>query len=209
MQMRARVPVATLWVAPDRPRPVDRPAVADVLDAHPDDGEDGNGRLGLHGRVHTQVLAGEPVTVVGDDAAYPGWVEVVCPWQPSSLDERGYPGWLREAHLIGDDTGGHDDAPEDESWAARPGPDGRADLALAREHLGLPYLWGGTSRMGPARVATSSTESWDGCSPGTPTTSRRRPYRWMPPTPTPATCTSSPGPARRRITSGSSPAHTG
>lgn len=157
MQMRVRVPVATLWVAPDRPRPVDGPAVADLpdvpawlaaLDAHPDDGDDGDGRLGLHGRVHTQVLAGEPVTVVGDDAAYPGWVEVVCPWQPSSLDERGYPGWLREAHLIGDDTGGHDDAPEDESWAARPGPDGRADLALAREHLGLPYLWGGTSPLG-------------------------------------------------------------
>ena len=57
---------------------------------------------------------------------------MVCPWQPSSLDPRGYPGWLREAHLIGDDTGGHDDAPEDESWAVRPGPDGRADLALAR-----------------------------------------------------------------------------
>jgi len=157
MQMRVRVPVATLWVAPDRPRPVDGPAVADLpdvpawlaaLDAYPDDGDDGDGRLGLHGRVHTQVLAGEPVTVVGDDAAYPGWVEVVCPWQPSSLDERGYPGWLREAHLIGDDTGGHDDAPEDESWAARPGPDGRADLALAREHLGLPYLWGGTSPLG-------------------------------------------------------------
>src|SRR4051794_14310225 len=157
VQMRVRVPVATLWVDPDRPRPVDAPALADVpdaaawltaLDAHADDGEEGDGRLGLHGRVQTQLLAGEPVIVVGDDPAHPGWVEVVCPWQPSSLDLRGYPGWLREAHLIGDDTGGHGDAPEDESWAARPGPDGRADLALAREHLGLPYLWGGTSPLG-------------------------------------------------------------
>ena len=161
MRMRVRVPVTTLWVAPDRPRAVDAPAVADrpdvagwltALDAHAGDDEagdeSGDGRLGLHGRIHTQVLAGEPVTVVGGSPAYPGWVEVVCPWQPSSLDPRGYPGWLRETHLIGDDTGGHDDAPEDESWAVRPGPDGRTDLALAREHLGLPYLWGGTSPLG-------------------------------------------------------------
>ena len=84
--------------------------------------------------------------MTGDDRAYPGWVPVVCPWQPSSLDPRGYPGWLREAHLIGDDTGGHDDAPEDESWAVpwarwsgRPGPGPRAPgapLPLGR-HLPL------------------------------------------------------------------------
>ncbi|MEO7235136.1 MAG: C40 family peptidase [Lapillicoccus sp.] len=163
--MRVVVPVTTLWVSPDRPRAVDAPAVADVpdhtawlaaLDRHPDDGVDGDGRLGLHGRTLTQAVAGEPVLL--DDApdayrsaprrASAGWVPVVLPWQPSSLDPRGYPGWLRRAHLIPDDTGGHGDGPEDDTWAARPGPDGRADLAFARAHLGLGYLWGGTSPEG-------------------------------------------------------------
>ena len=84
MRMRVRVPVTTLWVAPDRPRAVDAPAVADrpdvagwltALDAHAADDEagdeSGDGRLGLHGRIHTQVLAGEPVTVVGGSPRIP------------------------------------------------------------------------------------------------------------------------------------------
>lgn len=173
LPMRVVVPVTTLWVGPDRPRRVDASMVADrpdqpawlaALDQHPDDDERGQGRRGLHGRVLSQVLAGEPVLVLeapdwpgapdhpaaatARTARRAGWVPVVCPWQPSSLDPRGYPGWLRLAHLIADDTGGHDDGPEDDTWAARPGPDGRADLAFAREHLGLPYLWGGTSPQG-------------------------------------------------------------
>ena len=147
MLMRVAVPVATLWVAPDRPRDVDAAAVADVpdvvswlaaLDAHPDDDESGDGRLGLHGRVHSQLVAGEPVEVVGAVPAYPGWFEVVCPWQPSSLDPRGYPGWLRAAHVVDDPEGRLEPT----------GDTDRSDLDLAREHLGLPYLWGGTSPLG-------------------------------------------------------------
>jgi cell wall-associated NlpC family hydrolase len=146
--MRVRVPVATLWAAPDRPRGVDAAAVADrpdvvawlsALDAHADDDADGDGRLGLHGRVDSQLVAGEPATVIGSDPAYPGWVQVVCPWQPSSLDARGYPGWLRTAHLEADDPpvrSPRDAAPADDA------------LPLARRHLGLPYLWGGTSPWG-------------------------------------------------------------
>lgn len=159
--MRVVVPVTTLWISPDRPRAVDAPVVADepdhpawlaALDRHTGDDESGDGRLGLHGRVLTQALAGEPVLVHSSaaegDGERDGWARVVLPWQPSSLDPRGYPGWLRRAHLIPDDTGHHADGPEDDSWAARPGPDGRPDLAFAREHLGLPYLWGGTSPQG-------------------------------------------------------------
>jgi len=170
--MRVVVPVTTLWAAPDRPRGVDAPIVGDqadhpawltTLDQHPDDDERGEGRLGLHGRVLTQVVAGEPVLILDGAeaeelgrraqgapaiATRAGWVPAICPWQPSSLDPRGYPGWLRRAHLIADDTGGHADGPEDDSWAAATGPDGRVDLAFAREHLGLPYLWGGTSPQG-------------------------------------------------------------
>lgn len=144
--MRVAVPVATLWVAPDRPREVDAAAVADqpdvvswlaALDANPDDDESGDGRLGLHDRVLTQLVDGEPVEVVGAVPAYPGWLEVVCPWQPSSLDPRGYPGWVRAAHLV-----------DDENPGPPRGSTDRSDLDLAREHLGLPYLWGGTSPLG-------------------------------------------------------------
>ncbi|HEU4330665.1 MAG TPA: NlpC/P60 family protein, partial [Lapillicoccus sp.] len=146
MLMRVAVPVATLWVAPDRPREVDAAAVADqpdviswlaALDAHPDDDESGDGRLGLHDRVLTQLVAGEPVEVVGAVPAYPGWLEVVCPWQPSSLDPRGYPGWIRAAHVV-----------DDEDPGPPRGSTDRSDLDLARVHLGLPYLWGGTSPLG-------------------------------------------------------------
>jgi hypothetical protein len=184
--MRVRVPVATLWRSPDRPREVDAPALADkpdipawlaALDAHPDVRPSGNGRVGLQGRVESQVLAGEPVTVVGTDLDYPGWVAVVCPWQPSSRDPRGYPGWLREAHLAPDGTevigvsDGTDHSPATQGPAVRlafasgdqseappalprlAGHSSRAtaersDLALARGYLGLPYLWGGLSPSG-------------------------------------------------------------
>jgi cell wall-associated NlpC family hydrolase len=59
---------------------------------------DAETRLGLHGRTLSQLLLGEPVEVVDERA---GWAQVVAPWQPSSGDERGYPGWLPLAHLGG------------------------------------------------------------------------------------------------------------
>jgi hypothetical protein len=94
------VPVATLWTAPDAPRPEDAAAVADVPDVaswarH----LDGDSRLGLHGRTLTQALLGEPVDVVDERG---DWARVVLPEQPSSSDSRGYLGWLRRAHLAPD-----------------------------------------------------------------------------------------------------------
>ncbi len=158
--MRVAVPVSNLWTAPDRPRLVDASVVADDpdpvawlrdLDQHEGEDESGDGRRGLHGRLDSQLVAGEPVLVVTGAATGParrsGWAQVVCPWQPSSLDERGYPGWLRRAHLIPDDTGSHADGPSDESWVVA-GRDDRPDLELAREYLGLVYLWGGMSPWG-------------------------------------------------------------
>lgn len=154
------VPVTTLWVAPDRARPVDAAIVADepdavawlaALDAHPADDESGNGRLGLHGRVDSQVVAGEPVQVVGTDSSG-GWAQVVAPWQPSPRDPAGYPGWVPAPHL-----GAPDGEAPPEGAAARI-PEAVVDptsfgathpaLDLAREHLGLRYLWGGLSPLG-------------------------------------------------------------
>lgn len=146
-----RVAVTTLWVAPDRPRDVDGPMVADVpdarrwladLDAHGGDDESGDGRLGLHGRVASQVVEGEPVTVVGLDASG-RWAQVRCPWQPSPQDAAGYPGWVPAAHLRPTPAL----APPAPGLAAADGSPHPA-LALAREHLGLRYLWGGLSPLG-------------------------------------------------------------
>jgi len=92
------VPVATVWAGPDAPRAVDADAVADLPDVaswvrHLDHDD----RLGLHGRTVTQALLGEPVEVVTESG---DWAEVVLPEQPSSADDRGYPGWVRRAHLV-------------------------------------------------------------------------------------------------------------
>jgi hypothetical protein len=124
--------------SPTRPT---RPRWLAVLDARPQDDESGDGRLGLHGRVESQAVFGEPVLPISDVSA-DGWVRVVCPWQPSRLDPCGYPGWVRRSHL--EDPGSAGDEPG-LPVADAPGAD---VLTLAAEHLGLPYLWGGTSPLG-------------------------------------------------------------
>ena len=91
------VPVATVWRSPESPREIDEPATRDIPDvAVWATAMDAETRLGLHGRTETQLLMGEPVIVL---AEHHGWSQVVAPWQPSSADERGYPGWVRSAHL--------------------------------------------------------------------------------------------------------------
>jgi len=93
----AKVPVSTVWTAPDAPRDIDAPAVA----AQPDvaawaKSMDTETRLGLHGRTLSQLLFAEPVLVRSERD---GWSEILAPWQPSSGDELGYPGWVPSSHL--------------------------------------------------------------------------------------------------------------
>ena len=90
----------------------------------------------------TEALVGEPVVVTG--AERDGRVEVVLPWQPSSLDTRGYPGWVDAQHL--GEPGVEAPALHVPTGTFRDGPGDSVDLV--RTLLGTPYVWGGLSGHG-------------------------------------------------------------
>lgn len=94
-----RVPVATVWNAPDKARDID----AEGLSA---EGRINNWIEAMNAeqtrdlmeseRVETQLLYGEPVEI---DEISDGWAKITATWQPSGKDERGYPGWVPVAQL--------------------------------------------------------------------------------------------------------------
>lgn len=136
---RVGVDVANLWTSPTAPHGLDAASLGPApdqtawlaaVDASP------QGRS-FDGRLDSQLLRGEPVRV--HETTPDGWSRVTCVWQPSSKDPDGYPGWVAPGQL--------DDVALDE----RPAPeavDGRSLLDIARDFVGLAYLWGGTSRYG-------------------------------------------------------------
>jgi gamma-D-glutamyl-L-lysine dipeptidyl-peptidase len=156
------VPVTTLWTSPTAPHDVDAWAVAPQPDvvAWLADLDAAEARLGLHGRVLTQLERGEPVHITGhpdgstasstegssERPADPGWLQVVAPMQPSSRDARGYPGWVPAAHTSSQVPDRSPLRPAAGSLDDDAGA--RAFLAVARAHLGLPYLWGGMCDWG-------------------------------------------------------------
>ncbi len=92
------VSVATLWVSPSYPRPVDAPAlanparparwVASMTTAQ---------KQWLVGKLETQALYGTRVTVIGHSGT--AWTKVAVPSQPTNRDTRGYPGWAPTRQL--------------------------------------------------------------------------------------------------------------
>ena len=92
------VPVTTVWTSPEAPREIDKSLVVDAPDLPGWCVTHGfEDRVGLHGRVVTQALLGEPVQLLDEGDR---WSRVVLPWQPSSLDASGYPGWIPTSHLL-------------------------------------------------------------------------------------------------------------
>ena len=90
----------------------------------------------------TECLVGEPVLMTGVEQD--GRAEVVVPWQPSSLDGGGYPGWVSVYDL--GTLAGEAPALEVPDGTFPPGVDDPVDLA--RTLLGTPYVWGGLSARG-------------------------------------------------------------
>jgi cell wall-associated NlpC family hydrolase len=86
------VAVATLWTSRTAPRSIDAPALtAPVRIRSWLAAMSTSARRGLVGRVETQALYGEPLTVTAVSGT---WLRVVAPGQPTSRDRRGYPGWV-------------------------------------------------------------------------------------------------------------------
>ncbi len=156
------VSVTNVWASPDAPREMDSPLTGDSVEPSRWMARlDPTARLDLLDRLSTQALLGEPVRVIRDRN---GWSEVRLPWQPTSLDETGYPGWIRSSHLVEDRLSGRDLSVQRgrlrvadaavlsigsvHGWEAQPDPVPMDFDALTEQFLGVPYLWGGLSGWG-------------------------------------------------------------
>jgi cell wall-associated NlpC family hydrolase len=137
-----RAAVATIWVKPNRPRPVDHPAllrrpriarwIDDMTLAQ---------RRDLTDRVMTQTLRGERVEV--QRTRSDGWSKVRLPVQTGSAFPTGIIGWVPSRQLSA--------APVEAATPAlvpRSERTGARVVRIARGYLGVRYLWGGMSAHG-------------------------------------------------------------
>lgn len=145
--VRVRVPICGLWLTPSSPRPIDAAILSEMPD-HPawlgalDAVEDPvQGRLGLEGRMVSEVVEGELVRTheqAGD------WVFVTCSEQPSHKNRWGYPGYLRSAHVDLHPLPDGADAPSEPTTGAT-----RSGLVQrVRERVGQTHLVAGLSDAG-------------------------------------------------------------
>ncbi|TWT06996.1 NlpC/P60 family protein [Planococcus sp. CPCC 101016] len=93
------VPVATVWTAPEKARPVDTESIAENPNINKwlqEMSREDNKDLTDSGRIQTQLLYGEPVLI---EEVVEGWAKIIALWQPCHKDERGYPGWVPVSQL--------------------------------------------------------------------------------------------------------------
>lgn len=94
------VPVATLWTSYDSAREIDLEAISGTVNLEAWlEKMTYEPRLQLcdSNLVQSQILFGQEVLIIDETD---GWAHVVVPDQPSSKDDRGYPGWIPKAQLI-------------------------------------------------------------------------------------------------------------
>lgn len=95
-----QVAISNLWATPDKVRQLDEPSLTVPVEVDKwlttMDQEGIEGRLGLLGRLESQLLYGEPVQVMEEKN---GWKRVCCLEQVSPKDPRGYPGWIPASQL--------------------------------------------------------------------------------------------------------------
>jgi gamma-D-glutamyl-L-lysine dipeptidyl-peptidase len=96
------VSVATVWTAPQSPRPVDHPALTKPVDIRgwlSDMTQEQQQALTSDNLSQTQALFGDRVLLVGEQG---DWDEVLVPGQPTPKNALGYPGWIPKAQLTAD-----------------------------------------------------------------------------------------------------------
>ncbi|MFM9281472.1 C40 family peptidase [Paenibacillus jiagnxiensis] len=98
-RMIVSVSVATVWLSPDSPRPIDAPALAAPVSV----GEwlksmSMEEKLDLYSgsRIQTQVLYGTEVVAVEEQGE---WLKIVIPDQSTHKEPAGYPGWVPKCQL--------------------------------------------------------------------------------------------------------------
>ncbi|WP_330962189.1 C40 family peptidase [Planococcus antarcticus] len=93
------VPVATVWTAPEKVRPIDTDNIMENPNINKwlqEMSREENKDLTDSNRIQTQLLYGEPVLI---DEVVNGWAKIIAIWQPCQKEERGYPGWVPMSQL--------------------------------------------------------------------------------------------------------------
>ncbi|MFC6114571.1 C40 family peptidase [Sporosarcina thermotolerans] len=91
------VAVTTLWAAPNSTRKVDNPSISKPVDLSSwTKNMNYEQKLGLLGKIETQALYGQEVTVLENRG---NWYKIAVTEQASPKNSKGYPGWVPKSHI--------------------------------------------------------------------------------------------------------------